>query len=151
MPPPKTFVKSRNQMSRIPCSSRHGPPSHHSTPYRSHIIPSHDSPNPSLNLFPTLIPTFESIRYLKNQFLFLLDPFPFKNPIQFHSHFQSVSIPLNQIQITLKSTSFKIQFLKSCFYYFMTPSHTSSTSALVPNLSLHLPHSKLCDQHFIFL
>ena len=27
----------------------------------------------------------------------------------------------------------------------------SSTSSLVPNLFLHFPHSKLCDQHFIFL
>ena len=95
MPPPKTFVRSQNQTSWIPCSSHHSPPSHQSPPNESCIHLSHDSPNSSLNIFPTLIHTFKSIRYLKNQFLFPLNPFPFKNPIQFHSHFQSISVSFN--------------------------------------------------------
>ena len=33
----------------------------------------------------------------------------------------------------------------------MSPSHMSATSSLIPNLFLHFPHSKICDQHFIFL
>ena len=114
--PPKTFVRSQNQMFRIPCSSCNSPPFHHRTPYWTRIHPSHDSPNPSLNLFPTLIHTFESIRYLKNQFLFLLKiHFLFGTQFNFTLASNQFQFPLNQIQITLKSNSFKIQFFKNLF------------------------------------